>query len=102
MRSDTSETMKPCNDSCFVCFQKSATEQMRLSQVGSGVGLRNEKLRTYNFQQNRVIDHRLSSGGTICCVVEEFMRDGEQLDDLINKVRSTNRKLRLEKIIENF
>ena len=40
---------------------ESAVTSERRAQVGTG--MRNERIRTYNFPQNRVTDHRLTGEG---------------------------------------
>lgn len=70
--------------------------------MGSGVGLRNEKLRTYNYNQNRVTDHRLPGGEGTLHNLDEFLRGGEPLDRLIRKIRAFYNSMRLEEIIKDF
>jgi peptide chain release factor 1 len=41
---------------------------MRRSQVGTGA--RSEKIRTYNYKDNRVTDHRLGQNFTLTSVLE--------------------------------
>lgn len=62
-------------------------ENERLEQLGQartaiGRGMRAEKIRTYNFPQNRVTDHRISkSFGNLDDIIEG------KLDSLINKLK---------------
>ena len=60
----------------------------RRSQVGAGE--RSEKIRTYNFPQNRVTDHRI--GLTLHSL--ERLTDGE-LDPLLDALRSADQERRL-------
>ena len=68
-------------------YEKMQTEQdeemraTRKSQVG--MGDRSEKIRTYNFSQNRVTDHRIGYSNHN---LTGFL-DGD-LDDLINNLRT--------------
>ena len=61
----------------------------RKSQIGSGD--RSERIRTYNFPQNRVTDHRIEM--TIY-TLDRFM-EGE-IDPLLNTLRERDTELRLQ------
>ena len=64
--------------------QQSDRAAARRSQVGSG--MRNERIRTYNFPQGRVTDHRI---GLTLYKIERIM-DGE-LDELIDALGAAER-----------
>jgi peptide chain release factor 1 len=61
--------------------QEASIAQQRRSQVGTGE--RSEKIRTYNFPQNRVTDHR---AGLTLHKLDRVM-EGD-LDDLVNALRA--------------
>ncbi|XP_014480103.1 PREDICTED: peptide chain release factor 1-like, mitochondrial [Dinoponera quadriceps] len=64
--------------------QTSFVSELRKKQMG--MGLRNEKVRTYNYSQDRVTDHRLENGTFYN--LKEFMQGGvalEQLEDRLHK-----------------
>ena len=71
-----------------VAEQEAARASERRSQVGTGD--RSQKVRTYNFPQNRVTDHRIHF---TTHNIDEVM-DG-RLDDLIAAVRQAQEKERL-------
>lgn len=48
--------------------QQEAVSSMRRSQVGTGA--RSEKIRTYNYKDNRATDHRLGQNFTLTSVLE--------------------------------
>ena len=70
--------------------RKAAEERAseRKQQIGSGD--RNERIRTYNFPQNRVTDHRLNENFNLETVV------AGKLDPLIAKLLAQDRELRLK------
>lgn len=70
--------------------QQEAVTSMRRSQVGTGA--RSEKIRTYNYKDNRVTDHRLGQNFTLNPVLE-----GE-LEDLIQSCISQDQQERLEEL----
>ncbi len=61
----------------------------RLMQVGTGD--RSEKIRTYNYKDNRTTDHRLGSNFSL-----EMVLSG-QLDELINACIAQEQKMQMEK-----
>ncbi len=65
---------------------------LRRSQVGTGD--RSERIRTYNFPQGRLTDHRIGQNLNVWTVI-----DGE-LDELINLLMEHDQKLKLEKLAE--
>ncbi|MCL6449147.1 MAG: peptide chain release factor 1 [Armatimonadetes bacterium] len=72
--------------------QRQKVDSLRRSQVGTGD--RSERIRTYNFPQNRVTDHRI--GYTTHRLEEILMGD---LDDLIEALLTTDQARRLKEVI---
>lgn len=75
--------------------QEEAIDEARRSQVGSGE--RSEKIRTYNYPQNRVTDHRI---GMSSYNLPSVM-DGE-IADFIEALRLDDQTQRLERMIEEM
>ena len=65
---------------------------LRRSQVGSGD--RSERIRTYNFPQGRLTDHRIGQNLNVWTVI-----DGD-LDELLRLLIEYDQKLKLEKLAE--
>jgi peptide chain release factor 1 len=51
-------------------------------------GGRSEKIRTYNFKENRVTDHRV---GVTVHALDQILAGGEQLDDIIDALTAEER-----------
>ena len=65
---------------------------LRRSQVGTGD--RSERIRTYNFPQGRLTDHRIGQNLDVREVIE-----GE-LDKLINMLIEYDQKIKMEKLAQ--
>ena len=66
---------------------------LRRSQVGTGD--RSERIRTYNFPQGRLTDHRINQNLNVKTVVEGDM------DDLIEMLLMYDQKIKLEKLAQS-
>lgn len=74
--------------------QMSSTSELRQKQMG--MRLRNEKIRTYNYNQDRVTDHRLSQNGTLYNLAD-FMQGGAALEKLEDRLYD---HIRMETLLE--
>ena len=72
--------------------QMQESTDLRRSQVGTGD--RSERIRTYNFPQGRLTDHRIGQNLNVWTVI-----DGD-LDELLNLLIEYDQKLKLEKLAE--
>ena len=72
--------------------QMKEVTDLRRSQVGTGD--RSERIRTYNFPQGRLTDHRIGQNLNVWTVI-----DGE-LDELIQLLVEHDQKLKLEKLAQ--
>jgi len=72
--------------------QNQEITDLRRSQVGTGD--RSERIRTYNFPQGRLTDHRINQNLNVKTVIE-----GE-LDDLIELLMMYDQKAKLQKLAE--
>lgn len=73
-----------------------ARTQMRNSQIGSGD--RSERIRTYNYPQSRITDHRIN---LTLHGIEQMLR-GELLDGFLTKLRQTSAQENLMEQIKNL
>ena len=69
--------------------QQAAIAAERKSQVGSGD--RSERVRTYNFPQNRVTDHRLSGDNKNFNIAAIINGDLDELIDALTLMDQTER-----------
>ena len=69
----------------------------RKQQVGKAE--RSEKIRTYNFPQNRVTDHRV---GMSSKNIDDFLKGGEELRYMIRTLKSHYRSIALSLIIQEY
>jgi peptide chain release factor 1 len=66
--------------------QEAKLSSARRSQVKSGG--RSEKIRTYNFKENRVTDHRV---GVTVHALDQILAGGEQLDEIVDALVAEER-----------
>lgn len=82
-------------------FNKQATSQRSMRKSQTGARTRNEKLRTYNYAQNRITDHRLSGGAGTVHNLDEFLAGNEHFDQFITKVNKFIQRQRLNDILDS-
>ncbi|KAK7145380.1 hypothetical protein R3I94_011472 [Phoxinus phoxinus] len=78
---------------CIMGQQREQTHSARRQQVGSRC--QSDRIRTYNFSQDRVTDHRI---GHVTRDIKGFLRGGEDLEDLIRILQEKHDLLKLDDI----
>ncbi|XP_051859365.1 peptide chain release factor 1-like, mitochondrial [Drosophila albomicans] len=78
---------------------EASTQATRKAQQGNQN--RNEKIRTYNFVQDRVTDHRVQHGGTHHNL-SGFLDGGQQLSGLIERLQLEHRQSKLVALLETW
>lgn len=78
--------------------KKRAEAQAEVRSLSHGTGDRSDKIRTYNFPQGRVTDHR--AGITIAGV--DRVLNGEQLLPILNKLEEYDEMRRISKLVEEI
>ncbi|KAF7274047.1 hypothetical protein GWI33_013267 [Rhynchophorus ferrugineus] len=87
-----------------ILYQRKLDEQLaetaakRKSQVKSRD--RNEKIRTYNYNQDRITDHRLN--GVHLHNLPQFLEGGDQLENLIQSIHKQSKINDLLQLVENI
>ncbi|CAL1533701.1 unnamed protein product [Lymnaea stagnalis] len=75
-------------------IKRKSTRKMQIGSKG-----RSEKIRTYNFQQDRITDHRLKENYSN---LSEFMLGGEGLDELISSLNCMDKYQTLESMLDAY
>lgn len=78
-------------------FKKQASDELSVRKNQKGLRTRNEKLRTYNYSQNRITDHRVGGAVGTTHNLEEILLGKEYFHGFIHKI---NKAIKRQKIIE--
>ena len=76
--------------------QKKDKEQTDARKLQVGSGDRSERIRTYNFLQDRITDHRVN---ITLHGVNEFLEGGEKLESMIKEMRRLGKILAFDKLV---
>jgi peptide chain release factor 1 len=85
------------HESFYFCRQKALAKQASERKSLIGTGDRSERVRTYNFGENRITDHRV--GLTVHGIQD--MLAGLKLDTFTEKLREQDEKDRIMAMLES-
>ncbi len=77
-------------------YDRRKKEEKSTKKLQIGIAARSDKLRTYNFPQNRITDHRLSES---IYDINDFMKgNGDKLFSLVTKLEQQRRQQLIQQI----
>ncbi|CAG2111450.1 unnamed protein product, partial [Medioppia subpectinata] len=83
-----------------MAYEKKRSEDVTTKRAQIGIAARSDKIRTYNFPQNRITDHRLSDD---IHDIESFMRgNSDKLLYFLNKLEEQRLAFMMQKIREHL
>jgi peptide chain release factor 1 len=78
--------------------RKQMESRAELRSAAHGTGDRTDKIRTYNFPQDRITDHRVP----VTVMGMERMMNGELLNDITDSLINMDENERMEKFLEKL
>jgi peptide chain release factor 1 len=77
-------------------YNRRKKEEKSTKKLQIGIAARSDKLRTYNFPQNRITDHRLNES---IYDINDFMKgNGDKLFSLVTKLEQQRRQELIQQI----
>lgn len=83
-------------------FTKQVSSQLSARKSQVGLRTRNEKLRTYNYTQNRITDHRINGPAGTVHNLEELLSGTDHLDDFILNINKSIQRQKLDEILDQL
>ncbi|BFZ05294.1 hypothetical protein BsWGS_08333 [Bradybaena similaris] len=80
-------------------LEEQETQRRAVLKMQKGTRSRSEKIRTYNFQQDRVTDHRVKETLSDLAV---FMMGNERLDELVSLLAEADKMQTLEAMLDEY
>lgn len=81
-------------------FTKQVSSQLNTRKSQVGLRTRNEKLRTYNYAQNRITDHRINGPAGTVYNLEELLTGTDYLDNFILNINKSIQRQKLNEILD--